>query len=215
MKTLCVDLAFFLAFFLVWTVCAKIFWYSPVNGLLETRLGQTETGLLLRAINVGVWLGFAAVYLRVTDRKDPLSYLKLRHNVARGLVVGALVGSAFLVKDFARVWLVDGRAPELGGLSPASFLSPFAEEVVFRGLVLQQAAQYTSFWKANALSAVLFVAIHLPGWIFEGLPSIAGLLSSAAFIFGLALLLGYLLKKTRSLWACVVTHASSNWGATF
>ena len=78
----------------VWAVCAKAFWYSPLNGLLETSLGQTATDLLLRAINVAVWLGFAAAYLRATGRDRPLSYLKLRHNAARGLVVGLVVGLA-------------------------------------------------------------------------------------------------------------------------
>ncbi len=70
------------------------------------------------------------------------------------------------------------------------------------------------FWQANALSSALFVAVHLPGWTFAGY-SAAALLSSASFVFLLALLLGYLLKRTGSLWACAVTHTMSNWGATF
>ncbi len=208
------DLAFFLAFLIVWAVCAKVFWYSPVNGVLEASLGRTATDLLLRAINVAVWLGFAFFYLRARGRDRPLSYLKLRHNAARGLVLGFLVGLAFVAKDLVRVLLLEARGPDLGDLGPVSFLSPFIEEVVFRGLVLQRAEEYTGFWRANALSAVLFALVHLPGWTFAGV-SLAGTLSWAAFVFGLALVLGYLLKKTRSLWACVVCHAMSNWGATY
>lgn len=94
-----------------------------------------------------------------------------------------------------------------------TFLSPLVEEVVFRGIVLQRAGEYVGFWKANALSAGLFAAIHVPGWTFSDV-ALTSMVSSAAFVFLLALVLGYLLKRTGSLWACVVTHAMSNWGAT-
>ncbi len=209
-----VDLAFFLAFFVAWAVCAKVFWFSPVNGALLAEFGRTGTDLLLRAINVAVWLGFAFAYLRATGRDRPLAYLKLKDNVTKGLAVGVLVGLAFVAKDLARVLVLEGRAPALAGLTLSSFLSPFVEEVVFRGLVLQRAGEYTGFWKANALSSALFVAVHLPGWAFAG-TSLAGILSSAVFVFLLSVLLGYLLRKTGSLWACVVCHTMSNWGAMF
>jgi membrane protease YdiL (CAAX protease family) len=140
-----------------------------VNGALEASLGQPGTDLLLRAINVSVWLGSAAAYLRVTGREHPLSYLKLRHNAPKGLAIGSLIGLAFVAKDLLRVLFLDGRLPELAGLSPLTFLSPFVEEVMFRGLVLQRAEEYTGFWRANAISAGLFVGVHLPGWIFAGL----------------------------------------------
>jgi membrane protease YdiL (CAAX protease family) len=74
-------------------------------------------------------------------------------------------------------------------------LSPFVEEVVFRGLVLQRAGEYMGFWKANALSAGLFVGVHVPGWIFSRGP-LPGIVSSAAFVLVLALVLGYLPKRT-------------------
>lgn len=69
------DLAFFAAFFIVWAVCAKLLWYSPVNDLLVAHLGRFGTDVALRTINVTVWLGFAAVYLRVRGQKHPLSHL--------------------------------------------------------------------------------------------------------------------------------------------
>jgi hypothetical protein len=124
---------FFIAFFLVWAICAKVFWYSPVDGMLESGLGRTETDLLLCAINVAVWLGFATAYIWATGRRDQVSYLRPRHNVARGLAGGALAGSAFLTKDLMRVLLLGDRTPDLGSISPVGFLSPFVEEVVIRG----------------------------------------------------------------------------------
>lgn len=163
------DLAFLLAFVVVWAVCAKMLWYSPVNGLLETGLGPTGADLLLRAIKVAVWLGFAGAYLWATSRL--LSSLKLWPNAPKGLAVGSLIGLAFVAKDLVRVTLLEGRAPDFAALSPLTFLSPFVEEVVFRGLVLQRAGEYMGFWKANPLSAGLFVGVHVPGWGLLGRPS--------------------------------------------
>ena len=210
-----VDLAFLLAFFVLWSICAKVFWHSPLNDLLLSALGRAWSDLLLYAINAAVWLGFALVYLKSIGCDDLLSCLKLKPYVARGLVIGALVGSGFLVKDLVRVWLFEQRTPDLDGLAVGFFVAPFVEEVVFRGCVLQRATRYTGFWRANLLSSALFLAIHLPGWGFAGFPAAGALLSALAFVFALSLLLGYLLKRTQSLWSCVVVHTASNYGATF
>lgn len=80
----------------------------PGKRLLETGLGRTGADLLLRAINVAVWLGFAGAYLRATGRDRPLSYLKLRHNAPKGLAVGFLIGLAFVAQDLVRVALLEG-----------------------------------------------------------------------------------------------------------
>ncbi len=140
-----------------------------------------------------MWLGFAGSYLWATCR--PLSYLKLWHNAPKGLTVGFLIGLAFVGKDLVRVTLLEGRALDFAGLRPVTFLRPFVEEVVFSGLVLQRAGEYMGYWKANALSAGLFVGVHVPGWIFSGVP-LPGIVSSAAFVLVLALVLGCLLKRT-------------------
>ncbi len=210
-----VDLAYLLAFFVLWSACAKVFWHSPLNDLFLSVLGRAWSDLLLYAINAAVWLGFAFVYLKNIGCNDLLSCLKLKPHVARGLAIGALVGSAFLAKDLVRVWLFEQRTPDLDGSVIGFFVAPFVEEVVFRGCVLQRATRYTGFWRANLLSSALFLAIHLPGWGFAGFPAAGDLLSASAFVFALSLLLGYLLKRTQSLWSCVVVHAASNYGATF
>jgi membrane protease YdiL (CAAX protease family) len=57
--------------------------------------------------------------------------------------------------------------------------------------------------------------VHLPGWTFAGLPSVGDLISSVAYVFVFGLVLGYLLKRTESMWARVVCHAMSNWGVSF
>jgi membrane protease YdiL (CAAX protease family) len=39
------------------------------------------------------------------------------------------------------------------------------EEIPFRGFILQQFAERMNFWLANLLTSVVFLGMHLPGWL--------------------------------------------------
>jgi hypothetical protein len=101
------DAAFFAIFFLVWSACAYVFWHSPVNALRVARPSEGGAEAVLHLVNVSEWLGFAAAYLRATSAGNFMAYLRLSRNVRKGLVVGLLVGLAFVVKDVGRVLLLD------------------------------------------------------------------------------------------------------------
>ena len=77
------------------------------------------------------------------------------------------------------------------------FLAPMAEEVFFRGFVLQGLLPSLGTWGAVAASAALFSVSH--GAIGLLLP---------AFILGL--LLGWLFLRAGSIWACFTAHAFQN-----
>ena len=92
----------------------------------------------------------------------------------------------------------------LGMLAPSFFsvlytalLAPLAEEAVFRGLTLGILEKEFSFALANVFQAVLFAFMH--GNAVQ---------SSYAFVIGL--LLGYLVKKYRTLWAGIWCHMAVN-----
>lgn len=44
-------------------------------------------------------------------------------------------------------------------------MAGLAEEIVFRGLILQEINKRMAFWKANGITALLFLVIHYPIWI--------------------------------------------------
>jgi membrane protease YdiL (CAAX protease family) len=77
--------------------------------------------------------------------------------------------------------------------------APLAEEVFFRGLILQSVWARTGLrWLAVVVSAVLFGAIHLP------VPH------SVIPLISMGLVLGYVRLRTRSLAACVAIHMLFN-----
>ena len=77
------------------------------------------------------------------------------------------------------------------------FLAPLAEEVFFRGFVLQGLLPSLGPWGAVIASAALFSVSH--GAIGLLIPTLI-----------LGLLLGWLFLRAGSIWACVTAHAFQN-----
>ncbi len=102
-------------------------------------------------------------------------------------------------------------SPQLPFLAPAGFsytalvgmliigglLAPFAEELIFRGLLFGWLRRFLFVWPAAVISAAVFGLIH-------GLVPII----FAAAAVGLVLAIAY--EKTGSLWSPVIIHATQN-----
>ena len=82
----------------------------------------------------------------------------------------------------------------------------FFEEIPFRGYVLQKLATRMNFWFANLLTSLLFVGVHLPGWLSLHLFD----WPLAAIIFAFSFAMGVLFKMTRSLWSCIIAHDAND-----
>ena len=76
-------------------------------------------------------------------------------------------------------------------------LGPIAEELVFRGLVFRLGRRHWGFLPAALISSLIFGLAHGEPWFLFGL-------------VGLGILLAYIYDRTRSLTACIVTHAVHN-----
>jgi len=87
-------------------------------------------------------------------------------------------------------------------------MAGLAEEIVFRGLILQEFNKKLAFWKANIMTALLFLVIHYPIWIYNDFIFQFG---SHIYIFLIGLLFGFVFKKTGSLWTVILLHAFHNY----
>jgi len=90
-----------------------------------------------------------------------------------------------------------GTLDFLFDLASICIIAPFAEELLFRGVIFAGLAQRLPLWAAASLSGVIFGAAHLDQWGFVPL-AVTGI--------GLALLY----DRTRSLWPNIVAHAVFN-----
>ena len=186
---------FMLLFFLSWTF--KVYVMPPVAGWV---------GILLHA---ALWLAPVGAYVLLVERR-PLSSLGLRPDGPRTFAVGLGIGGAFVAVNWGLRLLLKTE-PIVWDLSLEDWIGPIClfpviEELMFRGLILGRLVKTLPFFAANLLSAILFGAIHIPGWIHANValwPLIVSIVF-VGFICGLAFSWG------RSVWAAVIVHAVNN-----
>lgn len=201
------------SFFLIWSLRAIVL--IRIDEGIESSFNRNVYSNALKFI---VWVVPAFITLGVL-RLKPLAYLKLTTRVnERGLVVGALVtlvwlsvvvlGEAMISGRNAGV-ILTARSPEwLTILASVSF-SPICEEVLFRGFFLNRLRESLSFWRANVISALLFMLAHWPYWVSKNGFS-PPVIKDSVNVFLLGCLFGWLMKKTNSLWPAIGAHIANN-----
>jgi membrane protease YdiL (CAAX protease family) len=162
-----------------------------------------------------IWLIPVCTLILVVERKNLVDFLELRRfwkgtawALLAGLVVLAadfLIGAHSSVKHFA---LPEPNAVFLNGV----VMAPITEEITFRGFFLERLQlNGMSFWIGNLLTSVVFVAMHIIGWSFQGrIGSPVHLVQMVAPVLFLSLLFGWLKQKTGSLNAPLVFHILNN-----
>jgi CAAX protease family protein len=199
---------YLILFHATWTFWV-LFGYPHLRALGEHTLAYA---LLNVGIRLVLWVLPVFLYLRFIDRVDPIEYLKLKQHWRRGLVIAI----AFSVVNLALMVAQHGlRHPGSGAVTWNSILSTsmligFMEEIPYRGFIFQKFAESFSqfgetfsFATATLLSSLLFLAIHLPGWLSLHLfqPRVA------IFVFVFGALMALLLRLAKSLWAPIVSHS--------
>ena len=86
--------------------------------------------------------------------------------------------------------------------------SPFAEEVLYRGVVLRVLSRGMATWQAVLWSAGWFALLHLPWWLLTR-PG-AAMIWDMAGIFIYGVVFAVLVAATRSVWAALLPHWINN-----
>jgi uncharacterized protein len=69
--------------------------------------------------------------------------------------------------------------------------------------MLQKLEERFGFWIAAAISSIFFVGIHIPGWALLGTVNA----SNIAFVFVFAMIMAFVFRFSKSLWAPIVAHS--------
>jgi membrane protease YdiL (CAAX protease family) len=196
---------YLIVFHLFWMI-GFVFWIYPwMRTLGETTLRYALTNVAIRLL---VWVLPVFLYLWYIDRVNPVDYLKLKQNWKRGLSVGVLLSVLNFFGSMIRFgWPhLNAQALTWNSVISTSILIGFVEEIPYRGFMLQKFAAYWGFWVAAILSSVLFLGMHLPGWISLHMLR-AGTVASV-FVFGFVMAIVF--RYTKSLWAPIVTHSTND-----
>jgi membrane protease YdiL (CAAX protease family) len=155
-----------------------------------------------------VWVVPVWLYLRYVDRVEPVEYLKLKGRVGRGLLYALLLTAVNLTGMIARFGAPHPDAARVtwNSVLGTSFLVGFIEEIPYRGFMLRKFAERFNFWFANLITSVLFVAIHLPGWI--ALHTLKVETAATIFVFGFVM--GAAFRWSDSLWTPIAAHSAND-----
>jgi membrane protease YdiL (CAAX protease family) len=167
----------------------------------------------LRAVvRVSIVLFPSLIYVRRVTSTPIADYLLMRQNVWRGLITGLAAGIVIVVIVFVQSQPIKTLQFPTTFSSWFNFIlgSPFAEEVLYRGVVLQYFGRRFGQVRGIVISALAFVLLHLPAWILLDRMSLSGVLSAGAQIFIYGVFFAVLFLRSKSFWTPFTAHFLNN-----
>jgi membrane protease YdiL (CAAX protease family) len=197
-------LVYVVAFHLAW-VAWPYFVYPRLIAIGEATFAYAALNL---AIRLAVWVAPVFLYLRYIDDVDPIDYLKLRSNVGRAIGTAAVLTALNLLGSILRFGIPHLSMARVtwNSVFGTSLLVGFIEEIPYRGFMLQKFAERLGFWPAAFVTSVLFLAVHIPGWL--ALHMLRADTAVTIFVFGFVMALVF--KYAKSLWAPILTHSAND-----
>jgi membrane protease YdiL (CAAX protease family) len=176
--------------------------YPWMKSLGDRTLLYALVNLSLRLL---VWVLPVFLYLRHIDHQDPIEYLKLKQNWRRGVVIGLALSLLNFLGSMARFGAPHPSVQSLtwNSVIGTSFLIGLIEEIPYRGFILQKFEERYGFWVAFLLSSLLFLSIHIPGWMSLHLLKAESAIS--VFIFGAVMAIVF--RYGKSLWGPIIAHS--------
>jgi membrane protease YdiL (CAAX protease family) len=201
------PLAFVAVLFVAWVLRLAAL---PVSDLAAADVADART--IAELWRFAIWILLPLGWVFWIERIDPRLAIDQRPGqlawLAWLVAVVATLGARGVDVLAGSDWIaIPPVAP--ASLIVASVSLAFAalcEEFVFRGLVLKGLRKRMAFWPANAAAALLYAAILAPGWLalVELDAGAFGYLFASVFAF--ALLLGWLVRLTGTIWVAVAAR---------
>jgi membrane protease YdiL (CAAX protease family) len=168
----------------------------------DKTLAYAVVNICLRLV---IWVLPVFLYLKYVDQIDPTEYLKLRRQWRKGIWIGLFLSGINGIISILRFGIPHLNMQDVSwnSILSTSLLIGFIEEVPFRGFIFQKIQERYGFPIGVLLSSLLFVGIHLSGWIL--LHTFSMVLVLSIFLFGVVM--AVLLTASHSLWSTIVVHS--------
>ena len=156
----------------------------------------------------GLWRVAAILLLMAAGGIDPRSLYLARGRLGLGLAIGVAGFVVCAALAFFPLLSQAGGWEKLVSLAPWILLfvlaNGFAEELLFRGLFLKQYEVFLGKGLSNLLAASVFTLLHVR------VTYVSELAVFLLVLFPLALLWGWLMQKTGSIWGSALFHAGAD-----
>ncbi|WP_163582851.1 CPBP family intramembrane glutamic endopeptidase [Gracilibacillus saliphilus] len=198
---------YFIIFFALW--CAREIWLVQYLDMMDS-IPRAITSAVIKIV---IWVIPVIFLVKVMEKSNPLSYLRLRHNFKKGLKWVGWLSLVFIFYLIFNLTVLKNDFDFQMGFNEwlnTILLVGITEEIVFRGFLLRKLMDSYKFWIANTITALLFVSIHFPIWFYKGLFEFPYILGSILTAFVLGILFGFVYKKSNSLWSVIIIHSLYN-----
>lgn len=199
-------------------VITILLWSAVTNAWGYTKLlGIEDKSFLVHIFNFVarlVWASYA-IFLLIRYKDDvPTKFKELYTNVPK-LKPFVITVLAVVVYHICSMFFTHGGLwinPKFNFFKHLFIFAmvAFAEELVYRGWGLNALSKFMSAKKANFISCLFFVILHLPAYIIQyfliGTFLYQTIIVQCFMVFILGLVFGYLYSKGKSLWSCMVVH---------
>jgi membrane protease YdiL (CAAX protease family) len=194
-------LVYVAAFHLLW-IAWPLFLYPRVVTLGSATLTYALINLSFRFL---YWIAPVLLYLRYVDGVDPFEYLRMTPPVRRGLILALVLTAINVIGTFARFGMphLSLQRVTWNSVLGTSFLIGLFEEIPYRGFMLRKFSERMNVWLANLLTSLLFLSIHLPGWIALHIFNPG----AAVSVFLLGVVFAWAVSYSGSLWSAIITHS--------
>lgn len=204
---------FLAAFFALWTIRAT--WLIRFDQSIQSSEIRVAFATLVKVL---LWTIPAALFGYWARRANPIQYLGLSVlPKTKTWAICLLAISLFCILILSFELLVGHKSLSLGTQSVASIpskisifvVSPFVEEMLFRGLILKELSAFVRPAISNIVASILFVGIHLPYWISSGV-QLREIASTSIGILLFSLFAGWLYSFSKSIWPPTAAHITNN-----
>lgn len=200
---------------LLWTLVTNAWGYTK---LLFDAKGGSWVNYIYDFFSRFVWAVPIIVLLRLYANDVPTTWKQLFTNRPhlKPLIIAVVI---IVIYNFGAMLFNHGGLwvnPNFRFLKhfPTFIMVAFVEELVYRGWGLNALSSFLSEKKANVVSTIFFVLLHLPAYIIKlflvGTFPIAAIATQCTFALVLGLLFGYLYRKGKSLWSPMLVHFLAN-----
>lgn len=195
----------------LWIIRVYLLWnYTKIDDLVAEKV-------IHEVIRFIIWVLPPALFILFIERNKKILkalYITTKIQVKPAILL-TIAACAYIIFGFVVQLVVSHTTPYFKPIDSIPYIllqliaAPLIEEITFRGFLLPRLAKEYPFWIANAIQAVLFAMMHIPGWLFfDGLGW--GMLYQFAMIFVLGYIMGVVAYKSKSILPSTFVHIFNN-----
>jgi len=200
---------FYMVFWIIW--CAREVWLRPI---MSVSLGEWSFEICETIMKLIVWTLPAAFCVRYYKDDVLLSWREMLTTKVKWLKY-SLVLLGFAAYNIICALILNGNLAvsfdfRLSSLVGTVLFVGITEEVVFRGFFLNVLLKKMKTWYAILLTALLFLLVHFPIWIYKGILLSNVFSGGFLLVVVLSVIFSWAFIKSRNIIVPIVLHMAWN-----